>query len=235
MRRKLLAIMVLLLGTACGSPSEGSSSPPTAPLSVAAASSLRPVLEELAGTFQSRGDMPLSMTYGASGSLHTQLKHGAPFNIYLPASTLYLADLPTEMPRIDTLAFGSLGLLSQKPDLASCKSLCIPDPKVAPYGAAARKYLDQMGYTGQIYLATNAAQVVHQVQNGWADGGLTAWTLLRSLPGARPIKNAPQVPILGVVVAQHPHSDDFMELLRNSPEIWKKHGYDLPVDLPVSE
>ena len=59
-----------------------------AKVSIAAAANLVYVLEPLRTEFaRVRPDTTLSVTTGASGSLFAQIKHGAPFDVFLSADT----------------------------------------------------------------------------------------------------------------------------------------------------
>jgi molybdate transport system substrate-binding protein len=73
--------LVLVLLGACRS-----SAPAVSPLQVAAAADLKPAFEALGRTFTSRTGVPVSFTFGSTGLLATQLKEGAPFDLFAAAS-----------------------------------------------------------------------------------------------------------------------------------------------------
>ena len=55
-------------------------------LSVAAAASLKPVLDDLVASFERREpNTPVRVTYGASATLLAQIANGAPFDLFLSA------------------------------------------------------------------------------------------------------------------------------------------------------
>ncbi|MDQ7073360.1 MAG: substrate-binding domain-containing protein [Gammaproteobacteria bacterium] len=60
---------------------------------VAAAANLHYVLPELASDFEKQTNTRLLISYAASGSLTTQILHGAPFDVFLSASPDYIERL----------------------------------------------------------------------------------------------------------------------------------------------
>ncbi len=63
---------------------------PRTALRIAAASSLKFALERIIRTFETENEsIGISTSYGASGAIYAQLRHGAPFDLFLSADTLY--------------------------------------------------------------------------------------------------------------------------------------------------
>ena len=61
---------------------------------VAVASNFRPVLQRLAGDFESRTGLELLISSGSTGKHYAQIRNGAPFDLFLAADSQL--DLPTE-------------------------------------------------------------------------------------------------------------------------------------------
>lgn len=200
-------------------------------MTIAAASSLRPMVEQLSQKYNSiHGGEEIRCVYGASGTIFTQIVGGAPFNIFLSADPNYLEQLQKRgkvNSPIDTLAWGTLGFLSQREAVLSCNTILLPHPGFAPFGKAAQSYLNQIGFSGLSQFAGNAAQVVHQMENGWGDGALTSWPLIHQMSHAREIQNGPRVPIAVGAIVAHPENDRLIEFISSdqSQLIWRSGQY----------
>lgn len=100
----------------------------------------------------------IELILGSSGKLTAQIKHGAPYDLFLSANmrypqALYKADMSLDKPRL--YAQGALALLSvkarqnwhaltvlQSPEI---KKIAIANPKTAPYGVATVEALKNAG------------------------------------------------------------------------------------------
>jgi len=100
----------------------------------------------------------IELILGSSGKLTAQIKHGAPYDLFLSANmrypqALYEADMSLDKPRL--YAQGALALLSvkarqnwhaltvlQSPEI---KKIAIANPKTAPYGVATVEALKNAG------------------------------------------------------------------------------------------
>ena len=69
------------------------------PLRVAAASNLRYILPALISQFEQQTTHKIVATYAASGTITTQIQHGAPFDVFLSADLKYIAHL-IELERV---------------------------------------------------------------------------------------------------------------------------------------
>ena len=150
---------------------------------VAAAANLRFVLPELAQEFEQKIGDQLAITYAASGTLTTQIQHGAPFDVFLSAAPSYIQRLSnvglTEGIAVDyaqsqlalfsstqsTLSVDSeLQGLKQALEQGALNKVAIANPRHAPYGLAAKQVLQQAGIWQQIQpyllIAENASQAV---------------------------------------------------------------------------
>lgn len=181
---------------------------------VAAASSLRYVLPELADRFAARDGIRPRISFGASGNLRRQITQGAPFHLFLSADEARVLELDREGRTLDegtVYALGRLALLVQKgsplaPD-GSLQDLraalddgrltrfAIANPDHAPYGRAARETLQRLGLWQRVepLLVTgeNVAQAAQFSATGAAQAGIVALSLARSPLLAECCEHAP--------------------------------------------
>lgn len=164
-------------------------------LTIAAASNYRLLLDDIVQRFEQAEQVDVSVIYGSSGKLATQIQHGAPYDLYFSANSAYMARLEQAgelTGRVMTDGYGQLVLLasanSQEPfvrpleTLMKGKVVAIAQPKHAPFGQAAVSYLKSAGLYEQVspslVYAENVAQVMHMVRSGAADYGFVALSLI---------------------------------------------------------
>jgi molybdate transport system substrate-binding protein len=166
-----------------------------APLRVAAAADLEPVLPPILVQFEKSTGIHAEATYQSSATLTTQIENGAPFDIFLSADLGFpkrlidagLADSTTPV----TYARGTLVLWERKdsrlppPSLdllrsPALKRLAIANPERAPYGRAAVAALQSLKLYGalkpRLITAENIAQAAQFVDSANADAGLISLT-----------------------------------------------------------
>jgi len=168
--------------------------PATPPVVVAAASNLAPVLEPLEAAFRAwRPAVPLTLTVGASGSLHAQIRQGAPFDVLLAADTDYpralVAAGAADAATLRVFARGRLVFWTLHGPLAgddlraalggrSWATLALAQPRTAPYGRAAEEVLRELGFLPaagtRLVLGETVAQTAQFVESGAAEGGFVA-------------------------------------------------------------
>jgi molybdate transport system substrate-binding protein len=188
---RLARAVVLLPALACKSPPHD--------VTVGAAISLKEVMDEVATT-----DANISMVYGASGDLASQMEHGAPFDVLAAAG-----DEPRFAPHADeqcTLAWNTLVLVKRRgsPTIAwatldrtpSAFRLAIGLTPQVPAGAYAEQALRQLGIWDAVapktVRGTNVRNVLDLVARGEADAGIVY---------ATDVKIRPEVEIVGEVPA----------------------------------
>ncbi|MGB9235584.1 MAG: molybdate ABC transporter substrate-binding protein [Terriglobales bacterium] len=164
-------------------------------ITVAAAADLSAALPEVASRYKSRTGQDVKLTFGASGNLTTQIRNGAPFDIFFSADEDYpkqlidagLADektlypyavgrlvlwVPNDVP-LDLSQLGMQALLDP-----AVKKISIANPRHAPYGRAAEAALRHFGLYDQVssrlVLGENVAQAAQFVESGNAQAGLIA-------------------------------------------------------------
>jgi len=164
-------------------------------LAVAAAADLSTALPQIATKYKAQTGRDVKLTFGSSSNLTTQIRNGAPFDVFFSAdedypkqlctdgladsSTLYRYALgrlvlwvPKESP-VDLRKLGMRALLDP-----AIKKVSIANPQHAPYGRAAEAALRQSGVYGQVsaklVLGENVSQAAQFVESGNAQAGLIA-------------------------------------------------------------
>jgi molybdate transport system substrate-binding protein len=164
-------------------------------ITVAAAADLSAALPEIAAKYKSATGQNVKLIFGASGNLTTQIRNGAPFDIFFSADEDYPRQLiDAGLAQKDTLyryAVGRLALWvpNESPlDLAklgvqalldpSVKKISMANPEHAPYGRAAEAALRHFAIYDQVkdklVLGENVAQAAQFVESGNAQAGLVA-------------------------------------------------------------
>jgi molybdate transport system substrate-binding protein len=159
---------------------------------VAVASNFTAPIQAIASEFEKDTGHKLIAAYGATGQFYTQIKNGAPFEVFLAADDTTPARLESEGDAVKgsrfTYAVGTLALWSAKDNYVDAKGqvlrdntfqhLSIANPKAAPYGLAATQVLDKLGLTGQvkdkIVEGQNITQAYQFVSTGNAELGFVA-------------------------------------------------------------
>lgn len=172
---------------------------------IAAASSLKFALEEVAATYHQQQGRKLRLVFGSSGNFYRQIRQGAPFELFLSADEQYvqklneagLTDGAGEVYAVGRLAYfapkGSplspeAGLEGLKHALRDGKvrRFAIANPDHAPYGRVAMEALSKAGLAESIephlILGENVTQAAQFAISGSTQGGLIAYSLALSPP-----------------------------------------------------
>ncbi len=162
-------------------------------VSVAVASNFSDTAHQLARSFSERTGHRVRISAGSSGKLYAQIVNGAPFDVFLSADAARPERLEAEQLAVAgsrfSYALGTLVLYSVRDDyrggdcVGSLRSLqfdhlAIANPATAPYGAAARQYLQQLGIWDdarrQLVTGENISQAFHFTASQNAAMGLVA-------------------------------------------------------------
>lgn len=186
---------VFLLGTwaACGARARGPA------LTIAAASDLRFALDEaLLPLRAAQAGARIDVIYGSSGKIATQIRNGAPFDVFLSADLAFAQGLHRDgfahtAPQIYAVghlvawsADAELGLmpLAQLVHDARVRRFAIANPEHAPYGMRAMEVLRSQGLADaarpKLVLGDNIAQAAQFVESGAAQAGLVALSIVLS-------------------------------------------------------
>jgi len=159
---------------------------------VAVAANFAAPMQRIALTFEQETGHKSILSFGSTGSLYAQIRHGAPFEILLSADSQTPAKLESEGLGLTgsrfTYAVGRLVLWSKQPGFVDEKGqvlrvgkfdrLAIANPKLAPYGAAAIQTLTQLGLLtsmeSKLVQGENIAQAFQFVATENAQLGLIA-------------------------------------------------------------
>jgi len=179
------------------SAASASAQPAPATLTIAAASDLRYALDELLQAHRSlHPGARAEVVYGSSGKLSTQLRNGAPFDLFFSADRAYAqplfdAGLSTQAPVL--YALGRLVVASRDPALArlplaglirhpALKRFAIANPAHAPYGQRAQQVLQHQGLwqavASRLVLGDNVTQAAQFIDSGAAQAGIVARSLV---------------------------------------------------------
>ena len=252
--RPALFFIAVLPALLCADHAHGATVKKT--LTVAAASDMTYALKEIVAGFERETGTNVVVSYGSTGILATQIRNGAPFDVYLAADASVVRALAADgfiVP--DTVAPYATGVIVlagrselglrlesikdlQRPDV---RLVAIANPGHAPYGRAAKEALVSAGIWDaiehKIVFGENIAQAVKFVQSGDADAGIVALsvaqqsgiTFVRIGGNAhRPIEQA-----AGVLKASKEQAAavEFIKYLSGprSAAILKRYGFGEPV------
>lgn len=124
----------------------------------AVASNFSAPMERIVELFQQESGHTVKVSLGSSGKFYTQIKGGAPFDVLLAADEAIPKRLEQEGLTLGgsrfVYALGRLVLWSAQPGLVDARGtvlykggynkLAIADPKLAPYGMAAKETLEKL-------------------------------------------------------------------------------------------
>lgn len=158
---------------------------------VAVATNFVPPFREIAIEFETATGHTLRVAAGSSGNFYSQIKNGAPFDLFLSADVDRPKLLEAEGLGITnsrfTYAIGRLVLWSPNPDLIkgeetlrskNFKRLALANPKTAPYGVAAIQTMQKLAIwealQPRIVMGENLGQTMGFIESGNAQLGFIA-------------------------------------------------------------
>ena len=169
---------------------------------IATASNFQAAMRDLAARFETESDHRVVLIFGSTGKLYAQINNGAPFDAFYAADSerperLEQSGLAVPDSRF-TYAIGKLALWSPQGNLVDStgdvlsqgafRHLAIANPKLAPYGRAAREVMEELGLwerlAPRLVRGENIAQAFQFVMSGNAELGFVAWSQLAGGDGA---------------------------------------------------
>ena len=187
MQRVLLLFSLFLAG--CSKPSEK--------IVVATAANVQYVMKEIKAEFEKESGKEIDIIVGSSGKLTTQIREGAPFDVFVSADTKYPQEIfknggSEEKPKI--YALGTLVLWSKNIPKAELniealtndkiKKIAIPNPETAPYGEAAIQILKSQNLFEKIekklVYGESIAQTAQYITSGNVEAGFNALSIVLS-------------------------------------------------------
>ena len=169
---------------------------------IAVASNFIKPMTALVKEFEAWSPHKLTVVYGSSGRLFAQISNGAPFDVFLSADSLKPTRLIEDGYGVAgsqmTYAVGRLALWSNKAgvvvnneDVLSSRTfsaIAIANPRLAPYGLAAKQSLESMGLWEQLksklVRGENISQTYQFVFTANADVGFVSYSQLEIQNGA---------------------------------------------------
>ena len=175
------------------------------PLRIAVAANFTPILKILLKEFRKNTGIKTQVISGASGAMFLQIKHGAPYDIFLSADSRR----PVELEQAGyilknsrkTYARGQLALYSSSNAMHASEQLsldllenpparfAIANPDIAPYGKAAKEVLTHLGlwktYQSRLIKGINIGQTFAQIRSKGVTLGIVSNSqlMLNNLPG----------------------------------------------------
>ena len=170
---------------------------------IAAAADLQFALKDIAAAFTQETGMAVTLAFGSTGNFATQIREGAPFQMFMAADETVVAALAAEnltrdegqlyalgrlvmiAPEGSPLAAdGQLGSVRAALAAGTLRHFAIANPEHAPYGQRAKQALQHAGLWEDIQpslvLGENAAQAAQFATSGNAQGGIIAYALALS-------------------------------------------------------
>lgn len=159
---------------------------------VAVAANFAAPMKAIVAEFEKATGHRATLSFGATGKFHAQIRNGAPFQVLLSADDETPAKLEREGLAVPgsrfTYAVGTLVLWSARPDFVDANGevlsrggfahLAVANPKLAPYGAAAMETLGKLGLAPSLLAkrvqGENIGQTHQFVISGNAELGFVA-------------------------------------------------------------
>lgn len=246
--RRVLALLVVLAGLLAPALARA------AEVQVAVAANFTEPARELADRFQRRTGHRAVLSFGASGQFLAQIANGAPFEVFLSADVerpqqAEVRGLAVRGARF-TYATGRLVLWSRDPGRVDDRGqvlargafdkLAIADPKVAPYGVAARETLTKLGLYDRLrpklVQGGSITQTLQFTRTGAAELGFVALSQVAAEKGgsrwlvpSRLHTPVDQQAVLLKTGARNPAAAAFMAFLK-TPEakaVIRTYGYEV--------
>lgn len=171
-------------------------------LTVAAAADLTFAFKGVSAQFQQQSTDQLRISYGSSGNFFSQIKNGAPYDVFFSADVQYPQKLEAaglvEPGTIYKYAAGKIVIwvpAASKVDLSrglnalldpSIRKIAIANPEHAPYGRAAVAAMQHDAIydkvQGKVVMGEDISQTAQFVQSGNADVGILALSLALAPP-----------------------------------------------------
>jgi molybdate transport system substrate-binding protein len=161
------------------------------------ASNFSPIVNKIIPEFTKQTHIKVDVISGASGALFQQIRHGAPYDVFLSADSVRPANLKKEnfiVPNsLHTYAMGKLAFWSATRPintnqllsdiLVNYKKIAISNPTTAPYGKSAMEVLIHLGLENtftksNLITGMNVNQTFQQVRSKSVEGGFVALSQL---------------------------------------------------------
>lgn len=187
MKQRFFIFIVFLLASLCSAATE------LPPVRVAVASNFSLTLKKLVKEFEEKSEYTVSISQASTGKLFAQIVHGAPYDIFFAADEKRPEILIKKNLASKEMMYaqGQLVMLARESLGADCKSvldeislnkLAIANPKIAPYGRAAKDVLISLGkwesIRPKLVMGENILQTYQFLLSGSVDAGFIAKSLV---------------------------------------------------------
>lgn len=158
-------------------------------LNIAVAANFEPAMKKLVQAFETSGQAKIKLSYGSTGALYAQIRHGAPFDLFLAADVERAERLEKEgiallraTYAIGRLVFWMPGTPVDRSTATNHRqSIAIANPRHAPYGTAALAVIRNLGMQpSTVIRGTSVAQAYSFVETGNTVAGLVALSQVQS-------------------------------------------------------
>ena len=189
MNIKYIILLFSILAAGCSKPSDK--------IIIATAANVQYVMQDIKKEFEKESGKKIEIVVSSSGKLTTQIREGAPFDVFVSADTKYPQEIyakggSDEKPKI--YALGTLVLWSKNIpssdlkieilDGEKIKKIAIPNPRTAPYGEAAIQVLEKQKSFVQIkkklVYGESIAQTAQYITSGSVEAGFNALSVVLS-------------------------------------------------------
>jgi len=191
--QKLLALFIAWLALHASQTKAIETQKQLRPLRIAVAANFAPALKILLADLPNKDNINLQVISAATGTLYQQIKHGAPFDLFLSADATRPALLEQAQLIIansrKTYAYGQIALWSATQPIISLNELAnysgklaIANPDTAPYGKAAQQALQHLSLwrqlSNKLITGININQTFQQVRSQAVMLGIVAYSQL---------------------------------------------------------
>ncbi|MDO6693605.1 molybdate ABC transporter substrate-binding protein [Aliiglaciecola sp. 3_MG-2023] len=221
-------------------------------LHVAVASNFLSTFKHLKSEFEQTHNSQILISTGSTGKLFAQISHGAPYDIFLSADDVRPKQLQrlglTKQNKPFTYAYGKLvvfhpGILSSQFSLGyltnkGVEHIAIANPKLAPYGEAAKQWLVHKGVwtsiTHKVVMGENINQALQYVKSGNAQVAIVALSMVQQERDSRftelDSKDYQPIKQQGVLLTHRQAGAEFITFLSSEAArtIIQQRGYGVP-------
>ncbi len=226
-----------------------------AEIRVAVASNFTNAMRDIVARYEAASDNEVVLAFGSTGKHYAQIVNGAPFDAFFAADVARPRRLEAEGHIVDgsrfTYARGRIVLWSAEARAftdpeetlrsAGLSRLAVANPRLAPYGLAAKQTLTKLGLwrnlQGRIVMGENIGQTYQFVASGNAPLGFVALSQVRApatgIAGSHwivPESYHSPIRQQAVALADRPAVTDFLDFVRGEAAagVIRGYGYAIP-------
>lgn len=239
------ALKIFILLAACFFSGESNGSMKNDPVRIAVASNFTLTLEKILTTYKKISNTNISVIPGSTGKHFAQIINGAPFDIFLAADERRPLQLEEKKETFGSFIYatGRLAFWYRTPPphnnfsfnklIKSQDRIAIANPKLAPYGFAAKMVIDSLKITPspKLIIGENISQVFHFISSGSVESGFISYSQALSYKKGQVllIDHTLHKPInqRAILLNRKPAAIDFFDFLQSkkAQKIIRENGY----------